>query len=126
MPPGSRIALAPLFALDALVTAAAVGIWLAAVNVRFRDVRYTLPFLVQVWLFATPVAYSANLIPARWRVLAGLNPMSGAVQGFRWAVTGVEKPTGGLVIVSLATTLVLLVTGLIYFSRTERTFADVI
>jgi lipopolysaccharide transport system permease protein len=94
--------------------------------VRFRDVRYTMPFLIQVWLFATPVAYSANLIPPKWQTIAGLNPLAGVVQGFRWSVTGVEKPGLAMLGISTAVTAVALVTGLVYFSQTERTFADVI
>lgn len=124
--PGAEIVLAPLFALEALVIAAAIGTWLSAINVRFRDVRYTLPFLIQVWLFATPVAYSANLFPERWRTLAGLNPMAGAVQGFRWSVTGVERPSTAMLAISVAVTFGTLLAGLVYFTRTERTFADVI
>lgn len=122
----ASLALAPLFALQAMLVAMAVGIWLAAVNVRFRDVRYTLPFLAQLWLFATPVAYSANLIPDRWQPIMALNPMSGVVQGFRWAVTGVEKPSASLLAISAAVTAAALVLGALYFRSTERTFADVI
>jgi len=122
----ASLALAPVFAAQAMLAALAVGIWLAAVNVRFRDVRYTLPFLVQFWLFATPVAYSANLIPDRYQPIMALNPMSGVVQGFRWAVTGVERPSLALLGISTAVTLVALVLGTVYFRGTERTFADVI
>ena len=123
---GPRVLLAPLFAFEALLVAVSLGIWLSAVNVRFRDVRYTLPFLIQVWLFATPVAYSANLIPARYQTLAGLNPMSGVVQGFRWSVTGVERPSLVILATSTIVTFVTLILGLVSFSRTEQTFADVI
>jgi lipopolysaccharide transport system permease protein len=122
----ASLALAPVFAAQAMVAALAVGIWLAAVNVRFRDVRYTLPFLVQFWLFATPVAYSANLIPDRYQPIMALNPMSGVVQGFRWAVTGVERPSLALLGISTAVMLGALVLGTMYFRATERTFADVI
>jgi lipopolysaccharide transport system permease protein len=120
------LGLAPLFAVQAMLVALAVGIWLAAINVRFRDVRYTLPFLIQLWLFATPVAYSANLIPERWQPMMALNPMSGVVQGFRWAVTGVERPSLSLLAISAAVTFGALVIGTFYFRSTERTFADVI
>jgi lipopolysaccharide transport system permease protein len=117
---------APLFALFALLTALAVGLWLSALNVQFRDVRYTIPFLTQFWLFATPVAYPASLVPEAYRPLFGLNPMAGVVEGFRWALLGTDAPDWGLMAVSAGVVLVLLTGGLFYFRRMEKTFADVV
>jgi lipopolysaccharide transport system permease protein len=116
----------PLFILFALATALAVGLWLSALNVEYRDVRYTIPFLTQFWLFATPIAYSSSLVPERWRALYGLNPMAGVVEGFRWALLGKSGGIGPMVIVSALAVIVMLVGGLIYFRRMERTFADVV
>jgi lipopolysaccharide transport system permease protein len=116
----------PLLLLLALVTALGVGIWLAALNVRYRDFQYVVPFVVQVWLFATPVAYSSTLIPHQWRLLYALNPMAGVVEGFRWALLGTHTQPGGMIAVSSATALLVLGAGVLYFKRAERTFADVI
>jgi lipopolysaccharide transport system permease protein len=116
----------PLFLLLAIATALAVGLWLSALNVQYRDVRYTIPFLTQFWLFATPIAYSSSLVPEPWRVLYGLNPMVGVVEGFRWALLGKSGGVGRLVIVSALVVSVLLFGGLVYFRRMEKTFADVV
>jgi len=116
----------PAFILFAILTALAVSLWLSALNVEYRDVRYTIPFLTQIWMFGSPIAYSASLIPERWRFLYGLNPIAGVIEGFRWALLGKAHPEWGLLAVSCAIVLLLLVTGLIYFKRMERTFADVI
>jgi lipopolysaccharide transport system permease protein len=116
----------PLFVLLALLTALAVGLWLAALNVQYRDVRYTIPFLTQFWMYATPVAYPSSLIPEQWRALYGLNPLAGVVEGFRWALLGKTDPPGPLLLVSIASVAVLLITGLIYFQRVEGSFADVV
>ena len=116
----------PLFLVFAVATALSVGLWLAVLNVRFRDVRYTLPFLTSFWLWATPVAYSTSLIPERWRTIYGLNPMAGVVEGFRWAMLGKEGGLGSLVLVSVLVVAVLLSGGLIYFHRMEKTFADLV
>lgn len=116
----------PLFLLLAIMTAMAVGIWLAALNVRYRDVKYMTPFLVQVWLYTTPVAYSSSLFPEKWRLLLGLNPMAGVIDGFRWALLGQQTQISHLVYVSTIMVLLLFVSGLVYFQRTEQTFADVI
>ncbi len=116
----------PLFTLLALVSALAVSLWLSALNVQYRDVQFMVPFLAQVWMFASPVAYSAGLIQSdKWRLIYGLNPMAGVIQGFRWALLGTQPP-GGMLWVSVAVVLVLLVTGLFYFRRTEKVFADVV
>jgi len=116
----------PLFLLLAIALAVGVGLWLAALNARYRDVRYTIPFLTQIWLFATPIAYPSSLVPEPWRAWYGLNPMAGVVDGFRWALLGTADAPGGLMAVSAAVTLVILVSGVHYFRRTERTFADTI
>jgi lipopolysaccharide transport system permease protein len=114
----------PLFTLMAIVTALAVGVWLAALNTLYRDFRYTIPFITQVWLFASPVAYPASIVPEGWKLLYGLNPMVGVIEGFRWALLGVGRPPGPLAGVSLVATGLLLMTGLLYFRRVERTLAD--
>lgn len=116
----------PLFLLLALVTALGVGMWLAALNVQFRDVKYAVPFLSQIWLFATPIAYSSSLLSGPWRAVYALNPMVGVVEGFRWALLGAQSSPGPILLVSTITALLVLVTGTFYFRRTEKTFADVI
>jgi lipopolysaccharide transport system permease protein len=115
----------PLFLL-ALVTALGVGLWLAALNVQYRDVRYVVPFLIQLWMYATPVIYPSSLLHGVWRTLIGLNPMSGVVDGFRWALLGVGEAPGEMLGVSVITSLLTLLTGALYFRRMERAFADVI
>jgi lipopolysaccharide transport system permease protein len=124
--PGIAILTVPLIVLLALLSALAVGMWLSALNVEYRDVRYTIPFLTQLWLFATPVAYPSSLLPEPWRSLYGLNPMAGVVEGFRWALLGRTNAPGPLIAVSVAAVLVLLIGGLWYFTRMERTFADIV
>ena len=117
----------PLFLLLALVTALGVGLWLSALNVQYRDVGYVTPFLLQAWMYASPVVYSATLIPEGWaRIAYGLNPMAGVVQGFRWAILGVGEPPSGLIIISILMAIFLLISGMLYFKRMERTFADVV
>lgn len=124
--PGFALVTAPLFVLLAVVTALAVGMWLSALNVQYRDVRYTIPFLTQLWLFATPVAYPSSLLPEPWRSLYGLNPMAGVVEGFRWALLGQTQAPGPLIAVSVGAVLALLIGGLWYFNRMEQTFADIV
>ena len=116
----------PLFVLLAIMTALAVGLWLSALNVQYRDVRYTITFITQFWLFATPVAYSSSLIPERWRALYGLNPMAGVVEGFRWALLGKTEGPGAMLYVSVGVVILLLIGGLYYFRRMEQTFADIV
>jgi lipopolysaccharide transport system permease protein len=116
----------PLFVLMALGAALGVGLWLSSWTVRYRDVRYIVPFLVQMWLFATPVVYPATMVPARWQVIYALNPMAGVVEGFRWALLGVGTAPGPMIIVSALMVVLLLVSGAFYYRRQERTFADVI
>ena len=114
----------PLFALQALVAALAVSLWLSALNVEYRDVRYIVPFVTQFWLFATPVAYPSSLLSEPWRTVYGLNPMVGVVEGFRWALLDTGAAPGPMFAVSSLTSLALLVGGAYYFRRLERTFAD--
>lgn len=117
----------PLLIGLALLAALAVGLWLAALNVQYRDVQHMIPFLLQAWMYASPVVYSIDLIPAEgpWRILFGLNPMTGVIQGFRWALLG-SSPPDGLMAVSVVMVLALLVSGLFYFRRMERSFADMV
>jgi len=124
--PTWRVLVLPPLVLLALATAMGVGLWLATLNVRYRDVRYTVPFLAQLWLFATPVAYPASIVPEPWRPLLGVNPMAGVVEGFRWAILGTSQVSPGLLAVSSAIAAVLLVSGLYYMRRMEPLFADVI
>jgi len=124
--PAWQVVAVPGLVLLAVTTALAVGLWLAALNVKYRDVRYTINFLVQFWLFATPVAYPSSIVPARWRVLYGLNPMVGVVDGFRWALLGKPESPGLPLLVSLIVVLLLLVGGLYYFRRLEQEFADIV
>lgn len=116
----------PPLLLLALAAALGVGLWLAALNVQYRDVRYAVPFLTQVWLFATPVAYPSSLVGERWRMVYAINPMVGVIEGFRWALLGTGAAPGPLISVSLVVTLLVLVGGMFYFRRMERTFADVV
>ena len=123
--PEARLLLLPLWTIAALVTALAVGLLLAGLNVRYRDVRFALPFLLQVWFFASPVVYSASLLDGAWRYVYALNPMATIVSGFRWSIAGGPAP-GPEALVSAVVVVVLLVCGLAYFARVERAFADVI
>jgi lipopolysaccharide transport system permease protein len=116
----------PLLTLLTIVLTLALGTFLSALMVRYRDIRSVVPLLVQVWLFATPIAYSISLVPEKWQTLYALNPMVAPVAGFRAALLGTPPPDGTMLAVSAASTLVLLVVGLTYFVRTDRTFADVI
>jgi homopolymeric O-antigen transport system permease protein len=124
--PGASIALLPVFLLFAVATALAIGFWLSALNIQYRDIRYTIPFLTQLWMLATPVAYPSSLIPERWRSLYGLNPMAGVVEGFRWALLGKAGNPGPLIWVSAVVVLLLLISGLAYFRRMESSFADIV
>ena len=123
---GWPVVILPLLVAHVLVSALAVGLWLAALNVEYRDVRYTLPFITQLWLFATPIAYPSSLIPEKWRALYGLNPMTGVVEGFRWALAGGPPPDPTMMMVSVLAAVVLLIAGLRYFRRQEARFADTI
>jgi lipopolysaccharide transport system permease protein len=123
--PGPEVLLFPVFVALAAITALAVGVWFAALNVAYRDIQYAMPFLTQTWMFATPIAYSATLIPASFRPIYGLNPMAGVVEGMRWSLFRTTPP-GPLLAVSTGVVIVLLVSGVAYFRRMERGFADVI
>jgi homopolymeric O-antigen transport system permease protein len=123
--PGPAVLLVPMLVLLTAMTSFGAGLWLAALNVQYRDVRYVLPFLAQIWLFATPVVYPSSLVPAQWRPFYGLNPMAGVVDGFRWALLGTGPPWGMLVVSVLSATA-LVAGGTYYFRRMERTFADLV
>ncbi len=116
----------PLFILLSIVTALGVALWLSAINVQYRDVGYALPFLSQFWMFVTPIAYSSSVISERWQMIYALNPMAGVVNGFRWALLGVGNPPDMLIGISAAISVLVLLSGLVYFRNMERTFADTI
>jgi lipopolysaccharide transport system permease protein len=116
----------PLLLLLGLITSLGAGIWLTSLNVQFRDVRYVTPFLIQAWLFATPIVYPSSLLQQPWQTLYSINPMVGVVEGFRWALLGVDTQPGPLIIVSTIVALGFLISGVVYFHRMERTFADVV
>ena len=128
--PTPAVVLLPVFLLLAMLTALGFGLWLSALNVRYRDINYVVPFLVQVWMYLTPVIYGSTLIPERFRFLPGLNPMTGVVEGFRWALLGNQladaQPPGILFAISIVIMLVVLVSGAVFFRTTERTFADIV
>lgn len=126
LPLHAAVLVVPLFVLFAVVTSLGVGLWLSALSVKYRDVRHILPFITQFWLYATPVAYPSSLIPHKWRFLIGINPMSGVVEGFRWALLGTEQVDFRLMALSILSVLILLAGGLIYFNRMENTFADLV
>ena len=116
----------PLFLLLALVTSLGVGLWLSALNVEYRDVRYVVPFITQFWMLATPIAYPSSLLHEPWRTIYGLNPMVGVVEGFRWALLRSNAAPGPLIAVSSAAAVLILITGAFYFRRMEKTFADIV
>lgn len=120
----TKILLLPFFLLLAIITALGVGLWLSALNVIYRDINYILPFITQFWLFITPIAYPSSMIPERWRLIYALNPMTGVVEGFRWALLQSGSAPGLMLAVSGSISLIALVSGLFYFRRMERTFAD--
>jgi lipopolysaccharide transport system permease protein len=124
--PTTAIVYLPGLLLLALTTSLGVGLWLSALNVKYRDVRYAVGFLAQFWLFATPIAYPSSLLSEPWRTLYGINPMVGVVEGFRWALLGTKTAPGPIVAVSAFVSIALLVGGTFYFKRMERTFADVV
>ncbi len=124
--PTANIFWLPLLALLAFITALGVGLWLSGLNVQFRDVRYVVPFLVQFWLFATPIVYPSSLIPEKWRLLYAINPMVGVVEGFRWSLLGADTAPGPMILVSALAAVALLVSGAFYFRRLEKTFADIV
>jgi lipopolysaccharide transport system permease protein len=126
IPATPRLLVVPLLVALVVLTALAAGLWLSALNVKYRDMRYLIPFLTQFWLFATPIAYPSDLVPPAFRVFYGLNPMAGVVEGFRWAVLGTKTSIGPLLVGSVAAVIVLFFGGLAYFRRTEKYFADLV
>lgn len=124
--PNLAVLTVPLFLLLAIATALGVGLWLAALNALYRDVRYVVPFVIQVWLFASPVAYPSSLVPEPWRALYGINPMAGVVEGFRWALLGTAQGPGFMLAVSVGAVILLLLGGMLYFQRIEQTVADTV
>lgn len=124
--PSINVLFLPLFVLLAFVTSLGVGLWLSALNVEYRDVRYVLPFVVQFWMFATPIAYPSTLLHDPWRTIYGLNPMVGVIEGFRWALLGTATAPGPIIFVSSLAALLILLFGALYFRRMEKTFADVL
>jgi len=124
--PTRNVVWLPLLLLLSLMTSLGVGLWLSALNVKFRDVKYMVPFLTQFWMFATPIAYPSSMLPEPWRTLYGLNPMAGVIEGFRWALLGTQTQPGPMVLVSAAVSLVVLAGGAFYFRRMEKTFADTV
>jgi len=126
MTPTAHVVWLPVFTALALITALGAGFWLAALNVQFRDIRYATPFLTQLWLFATPIAYPSSLLEQPWRTIYGINPMVGVVENFRWALLGTPRPPDAMTAASAIVSLLLLAGGALYFQRMERTFADVV
>jgi lipopolysaccharide transport system permease protein len=124
--PSWQIIFLPVFVLMTILTALSVSMWFSAINVRYRDVGQAMPFVIQLWMFASPVAYPASVVPDEWRLLYNLNPMSGAIEGFRWALTGAEEVPLFPVALSMAIVLALLYGGLLFFRRMEDSFADVV
>lgn len=124
--PTAAVILLPFLLLLGIITALAAGLWLSALNAIYRDVRYAVPFLIQFWMFASPVAYPSSLVPEKWRWLYGLNPMAGVIEGFRWSLTGQGQPPGQLMIASVGAVLLVLIGGVVYFQKMEGTIADVI
>jgi lipopolysaccharide transport system permease protein len=124
--PSLPMLLLPLFLMLAIFTALGVGLWLSALNAIYRDVRYVVPFLVQFWMFASPVAYATSLVPERWRWVYGLNPMAGVIEGFRWALTGRGDPPSVLLAASVAGVVLLVISGVLYFKKMEGIIADVV
>ena len=123
--PTASILWIPFLLLLAVITSLGVGLWSSAMNVQFRDVRYTVPFVVQLWLFATPVAYPSSLLSDSWQLVYGINPMVGVVEGFRWALLGTDTAPGPMILVSTLAAIALLISGLLYFQHAEKSFADV-
>ncbi len=124
--PSFAILALPLYILMAIVTALGVSLWLSALNVQYRDVSYLVPFVVQFWLYATPIVYPSSLVPSQWRLFYSLNPMVSVVEGFRWTLFGSGEPPGAMLAVSMSVVLMLMISGAFFFKRMEKTFADVV
>ena len=123
--PTINIVWLPAFILLALATSLGVGLWLSALNVQYRDFQYTIPFIIQLWLYSSPVVYASSLVPDKYKLIYGLNPMAGVIEGFRWALLGTEPPSS-MIFVSVLMVAVILISGAYYFKRMEKTFADVV
>ena len=126
MVPTVNVVWLPFFILLAFITSLGVGLWFSALNVQFRDVHFTIPFLIQAWLFVTPIAYPSSMLSEPWRTVYGLNPMAGVVEGFRWALLGSGTAPGPMMIISVIVALTLFISGAFYFRRMEQSFADVL
>ena len=126
IPPTWQLLWLPLFVALALIQASALGLWLGPINVRFRDVMYALPFALQIWMYASPIIYPLSIVPEAWRTLYSLNPMVGVIEGFRWALIGGPRPSLAILALSVVLPLVLLMGGVLFFRKKERSFADVI
>jgi lipopolysaccharide transport system permease protein len=124
--PTINVVVLPVFLLLALGTALGAGLWLSALNVRYRDIPFVLPFLMQIWMYASPVVYPIQLVPEKWQWAFALNPMTGVIEGFRWALLGQKAPSMTVLALSAAVAVVFAITGIIYFRRSERRFADII
>jgi len=124
--PGWGVLVLPVFVALAFMTALAVGLWLSPLNARYRDIRYTIPFLVQLWMYASPVVYSVSIVPEKWRLIFSLNPLAGVIEGFRWALLGKGNPAIGAIMISACVVLLVLLGGIFFFKRMERYFADVL
>jgi lipopolysaccharide transport system permease protein len=124
--PAWSVLLVPLFIFECMVVSLALGLWLTALNVKYRDINQLVPFLVQIWMYLTPIVYSSSMVPQRFRALYSLNPLVGVVDGFRWAMLGQTAPDWSMLAISSSVVLVLFISGLYYFRRTEQTFADII
>ena len=126
IPPTVGLLMLPVFVLVTMLSALSVGLWLTALNVKYRDVKFVVPFLMQCWMYLSPVAYATSLVPEKWQWLYGLNPMVGVIEGFRWALLGKTAPNAALMLASSTILVLILLGGLLYFKRMERTFADLI
>jgi lipopolysaccharide transport system permease protein len=124
--PGWGVLVLPFLLVLAFMTALAVGLWLSPLNARYRDIRYAIPFLIQLWMYASPVVYSVSIVPEQWRPIFSLNPLAGVIEGFRWALLGKGDPAIGTIMISACTVLLLLLGGMLFFKRMERYFADVL
>jgi lipopolysaccharide transport system permease protein len=125
VPMGSSLLVLPVLLLAMILTAAGVGCWMAALNIQYRDVKYVVPFLVQVWMYVSPIVYPMSLVPERYRALYALNPMAGVIEGFRSTLLGTQAVAWSTIAVSLVASVVLFLSGALYFRRMERVFADV-
>ncbi len=123
--PTVNVLFLPLLIIFAMMTSLSVGLWLSALNVQYRDFQYTVPFLIQIWMFASPVVYPASMIPQSWQWLYALNPMTGVIEGFRWALLGTSSPSA-TILISFGVVVFLIVTGMFYFRRMEQYFADIV